>query len=391
MHRIPLLKLERNVFCAAVWLVALFAFPITSESDEIVPFRSESIRCGNTLFVSGQGSRDAVTGEHSTKIATATRQAMLNVQRVLVGQGYSLTDVVAATVWLTDMGNYSEMNRVYRTFFGDVYPTRTTLGVSGLPGDSMVQVAVVAVKGVKKPIYPAGMGKGSAPYTPGILTEETLYLSGSVGLDPATGTLVEGDITAHVTQTLQNIGQVLEAAEMKFENVVSSYFFFENVDDFGGINETWRSFTRQPRPCRLPVGVSALPLESPLEVTMVASRNDRRPFLGGTPPSDNYSRGLQSGELMYFPGVFQREGSMQEQVDAILDWNGKLLAAADLTLEDVVEVRVYMTDRGDYEAMDKAFERRFHARPPTRATVFVPRLPANSKLMMGWVAVKSDR
>ena len=96
-------------------------------------------------------------------------------------------------------------------------------------------------------------------------------------------------------------------------------------------------------------GLSALPLESPLEVTMVASRNDRRPFLGGTPPSDNYSRGLQSGELMYFPGVFQREGSMQEQVDAILDWNGKLLGAADLTLEDVVEVRVYMTDRGDYE------------------------------------------
>ena len=81
---------------------------------------------------------------------------------------------------------------------------------------------------------------------------------------------------------------------------------------------------------------------------------------------------------------------MQQQVDRIIQWNGAMLKAAGLTLEDVVEVRIYMTDPNDFEAMDQAFAKRFYNRPPTRATVFVSRLPANSKIMMGWVAAKAD-
>ena len=349
-------------------------------------FRSESIRCGDTLFVSGQGSWHPETGRQATDYVEATKNAMTNAKRVLAGQGYRLSDVVTVNVWLIDLGMYTTMNDTYRKFFEEYYPTRTTLGVSGLPGGSKVQVAMVAVKGPKEIIYPQDAEKHNRPYSPGILAGDTLFLSGSVGLDPKTGKLIEGDIAAHVDQTLKNIGRVLEAAEMDFANVVSTYFFFKNVDDFGGINETWRSFTRQPRPCRLPVGVAAVPLDSPLEITMIASRQDRQPFLGGTSPSDNYSRSLRAGNLMYFPGVFQREGSMQQQVDNIIRWNSHMLNAAGLTLEDVVEVRIYMTDPNDYEAMDKAFSQHFYNRPPTRATMFVPRLPANSKIMMGWVA-----
>ena len=359
-------------------------------ASDALAFRSESIRCGNTLFVSGQGSQHPETGAPAGDYAEATKNAMLNAKRVLEGQGYELSDVVAANVWLTDLGMYTTMNDNYRKFFEGNYPARTTLGVSGLPGGSKVQVALVAGKGPKEIVYPAGAEKHNRPYSPGVLTSDTLYLSGSVGLDPETGKLVEGDIATHVDRTLKNIGGVLEAAGMEFTNVVSTYFFLKNVDDFGGINETWRSFTRQPRPCRLPVGVAAVPLDSPVEVTMIASRQDRQPFLGGTPPSDNYSRSLRVGNLMYFPGVFQREGSMQQQLDTIIQWNSHMLKAAGLTLEDVVEVRIYMTDPKDYDAMDKAFSKRFQSRPPTRATMFVPRLPANSKLMMGWVAAAAD-
>jgi len=379
---------SRRLLCVAVRVMALSFFLTAHGAAEGLAFRSESIRCGDTLFVSGQGSGHPETGQQSEDYAEATENAMTNARRVLAGQGYQLSDVVAVNVWLTDLGMYAAMNDVYRTLFDNDYPTRTTLGVSGLPGGSKVQVALVAVKGPKEVIYPAGATKSNLPFSPGILAGDTLYLSGSVGLDPETGKLVDGDIAVHVEQTLTNIGGVLEAAQMEFANVVSTYFFLKNVDDFGGINETWRSFTRQPRPCRLPVGVAAIPLDSPVEITMVASRQDRRPFLGGTPPSDNYSRGLQAGNLMYFPGVFQREGTMQQQVDNIVAWNGHMLQAAGMTLEDVVEVRIYMTDPNDYEAMDKAFSNRFYSRPPTRATVFVPRLPANSKIMMGWVAAK---
>lgn len=354
------------------------------------PFRSESIRCGDTLFVAGQSSGDAQTGQSAEDYATATANAMTNLSRVLAGQGYHLSDVVAVNVWLTDLGKYTEMNEVYRSFFKDGYPTRTTIGVSGLPGGSKVQVAAVAFKGSKQVIYAKGVEKNNSPYSPGILAGDTLYLSGSVGLDAQTGKLVKGEIGAHVEQTLKNIGGILQAAEMEFADVVSTYFFLKSVDDFGGINQPWQAFTQQPRPCRLPVSVTAIPLDSPVEVTMIASRQELRPFLGGRPSSDNYSRSLQAGNFMYFPGVFQREGTMQQQVDRIIQWNGAMLKAAGLTLEDVVEVRIYMTDPNDFEAMDEAFAKRFYNRPPTRATVFVSRLPANSKIMMGWVAAKAD-
>ena len=386
MKTLQLNHISRRLLCAVMCISALSLAVTTRVTADGQAFRSESIRCGDTLFVSGQGSQHPDTGQQAEDYAAATMNAMTNAKRVLEGQGFRLSDVVAVNVWLTDLGMYTAMNDVYRTFFKDDYPTRTTLGVSGLPGESKVQVAMVAVKGPQEVIYPEGAEKSGLPFSPGILAGDTLYLSGSVGLDPETGKLVDGDIAVHVEQTLKNIGGVLEAADLGFENVVSTYFFFKNVDDFSGINETWRSFTRQPRPCRLPVGVAAVPLDSPLEITMIASRKDRQPFLGGTPPSDNYSRSLQAGNLMFFPGVFQREGTIGQQMDTIIDWNSHMLKAAGMTLEDVVEVRVYMTDPNDYEAMDTAFSNRFYNRPPTRATVFVPRLPANSKIMMGWVA-----
>lgn len=379
----------------ATLLLTLLTALVVSSKVRAAPdheaFRSESIRVGDTLFVSGQGSRDPKTGQQPESMAVATRHAMENARRVLAGQGFELSDVVAVNVWLEDLGEYAEMNGVYRSFFEGDYPTRTTLGVAALPGGSKFQVAMVAYRGAKKVIYPGGATKGNLPFSPGILAGDTLYLSGNVGLDSATGKLVEGDIAVHVTQTLKRIGGILEAADMDFTNVVSTYFFLKNVDDFSGINQPWQSFTKQPRPARLPVGVAAIPLDSPVEITMIASRGRRQPYLGkDQPASDNYSRGLHSGNLMYLGGTFQREGTMENQVDKLVDWNGRILAAAGLTLEDVVEVRVYLTNVKDYDAMDRAYRKHFYGRPPTRATVFVPRLPAKSKIMMGLVAAKRD-
>ena len=274
---------QLKTWIAAAWLAGMFQLPATFQAAEKTPFRSEAIRCGNTLFVSGQGSRQPDSGLAAPNYAEATRNAMSNVGRVLAEQDYDFSDVVAANVWLADLGKYSEMNEVYRTFFNNAYPTRTTLGVSALPGGSKVQVAVVAVKGPKHIVYPEGSQPSNLPFSPGILTGKTLYLSGSVGLDPATGRLVEGEIADHVEQTFKNLNGVLKAVDMNFENVVSAYFFFQNVRDFGGINETWQAFTSQPRPCRLPVGVAAIPLNSPVEITMIASRDS--PFWAARPPA----------------------------------------------------------------------------------------------------------
>ena len=130
-------------------LAALLTLATTHTIRAHDAFRSESIRVGDTLFVSGQGSTDPATGKQPESMAAATRQAMENAGRVLENAGFDFSDVVAVNVWLDDLGAYAEMNGVYRSFFDGDYPTRTTLGVSGFPDGSRFQVAMVAYSGGK--------------------------------------------------------------------------------------------------------------------------------------------------------------------------------------------------------------------------------------------------
>ena len=354
------------------------------------PLLQQTIRVGDTLYLSGQAGRNPVSGKHPTEMGAATRQAMLNLKHGLAAEGFKFSDVVSAQVWLTDLGKYQEMNSAYRSFFKQRFPTRTTLGVAALPGGSVVQIAMVAVKGPKKVIFPKGAKKTGLPFSPGILAGDTLYLSGHVGIDPRTGKLIEGDIGVHVNQTIKNIEGVLKAAGMDLSHVVSAYLYMENVDDFGAASKAYVSmFTQEPRPARLPMGVAALPLDSPVEITMIASRKSRRAVLGkDQPPSGNYSRGLLSGNVMHLAGVFQRKGTMQDQVGVCVNWLEAVLKAGGMSLSDVVEVQIYLSDIKNYAAMTEAYKQHFPNNPPTLAVIAVPRLPANSKIMLGLVAAK---
>ena len=352
------------------------------------PLFQETVRRGDTLYVSAQGSRNPDTGEHPAGVGAATIQAMRNLESELDRADFNLSDVVAAQVWLTDLGMYQEMNNAYRAFFKQQYPTRTTLGVTALPDGSKVQIAMVAVKGPKRVIRAEGAGASNLPFSPGILAGDTLYLSGHVGINPESGKLVEGAIGDHVVQTLKNIEEILKAADMDLSHVVSAYLYMKNVEDFGAASKAYLTMiTQEPRPARLPMGVAALPLDSPVEITMIASRKPRRAIVGeGQPPSGSYSRGLMTNNVIHLAGVFRREGTMQRQVDEAVEWLAAILKAGDMQLQDVVEVRVYLSDIRDYAALTEACRQHFAAGSPTLAVIAVPRLPANSRIMLGLVA-----
>ena len=325
-------------------------------------------------------------------MGAATTQAMRNLERELDRAGFNFSDVVVAQVWLTDLGKYHEMNNAYRGFFKQRFPTRTTLGVAALPDGSMVQIAMVAVKGPKRVIFPEGAGESNLPFSPGILAGDTLYLSGHVGINPETGKLVEGDIGAHVIQTLKNIQKVLHAADMELTDVVSAYLYMKNVDDFGAASNAYLTMiTKKPRPARLPMGVAALPLDSPVEITMIASRKPRRGLFGeGQSQSGSYSRGLLNDNVMHLAGKFSREGTMQRQVDDSVEWLAAILKAGDMGLKDVVEVRVYLSDIRNYAAMTEACRQHFADSRPTLAVIAVPGMPAKSHMMMGLVAARDS-
>ena len=123
--------------------------PVTSNDlpAPVGPY-SPGMRAGNLIFVSGQAGRDPNTGLLPSGIEAQTEQALRNVSAILTAAGSSLTHVIRCGVFLIDMAEFPRMNAVYSRMFGDHRPARTTVQVSGLPGEGLVveidAVAVVA-------------------------------------------------------------------------------------------------------------------------------------------------------------------------------------------------------------------------------------------------------
>jgi 2-iminobutanoate/2-iminopropanoate deaminase len=107
-----------------------------------------AVRSGNLLFVSGQIAIDPATGILvKENIEAETRQVLTNLDRVLKASGYDSSNVVSATVYLKNMGDYAAMNGIYGKFFPEgKYPARAAIQVAALPKDANIEIAVIACK-----------------------------------------------------------------------------------------------------------------------------------------------------------------------------------------------------------------------------------------------------
>jgi 2-iminobutanoate/2-iminopropanoate deaminase len=101
---------------------------------------------GNLVFVSGQAGRDPATGQLAgADVEAQTEQILRNIQAILEAAGSGLQHVLRCGVFLVDMREFSRMNDVYARAFGTHRPARTTVEVSGLPGDGLrVEIDAVA-------------------------------------------------------------------------------------------------------------------------------------------------------------------------------------------------------------------------------------------------------
>ncbi len=107
---------------------------------------SQATSCGHFVFCSGQIPVDPATGELVPGDITAqTRQVLINLQNVLAAAGCTLDNVMKTTVFLTDLGNFAAMNAVYAEFFASAPPARSTIQVSALPKNAMVEIEAFAI------------------------------------------------------------------------------------------------------------------------------------------------------------------------------------------------------------------------------------------------------
>ena len=107
---------------------------------------SQAVKAGSLLFVSGQIPVDPATGEivEATIQAQAT-QSLTNLKHIVEQAGGTLDNVVKTTVFLKNMDDFAEMNRVYKGFFATDCPARSAVQVAKLPKDVMVEIEAIAV------------------------------------------------------------------------------------------------------------------------------------------------------------------------------------------------------------------------------------------------------
>lgn len=109
------------------------------------------------------------------------------------------------------------------------------------------------------------------PYSQGVKSGNFIFLSGQIGLAPATAKLVDGGVEAQTKQIFKNIKEVLNEAGAGLPNIVKATLFLKNMGDFKKVNEIYARHFEKPYPARSAVAVKELPLSADIEIEVIAS------------------------------------------------------------------------------------------------------------------------
>jgi len=118
--------------------------------------------------------------------------------------------------------------------------------------------------------------KAIGPYSQAVRRGTTIYTSGQIPLDPATGKLAEGDFEVRARRVFKNLEAVLTAAGAGFEDVVKATVYLLDLADFQALNAIYAEYFGSHKPARSTVGVAQLPMNAPLEIDLVAELKDKR-------------------------------------------------------------------------------------------------------------------
>ncbi|MNQ52674.1 Enamine/imine deaminase [compost metagenome] len=124
---------------------------------------------------------------------------------------------------------------------------------------------------MKKIIFTEKAPAPIGPYNQAVLSGNTLYASGQIAINPASGELITENINDETKQVMENIAAILEAANMTFENVVKATIFIMDMNNFSAINTIYGSyFNEKTAPARETVQVACLPKNVNVEISIIA-------------------------------------------------------------------------------------------------------------------------
>ena len=125
---------------------------------------------------------------------------------------------------------------------------------------------------MKKVIYTKNAPEAVGPYSQAILSNNTLYTSGQIAINPISGDLIMDSITNETHQVMKNLQAVLEAAEMSFSHVLKCTIFLKDMNQYADINSVYTEYFDENPPAREAVQVSVLPKNVNVEISLIAHK-----------------------------------------------------------------------------------------------------------------------
>ena len=141
----------------------------------------------------------------------------------------------------------------------------------------LTKIALFAQSPEKQVIFSDKAPKAIGPYSQGILAGNTLYLSGQIAINPGTGKIDTTSFESEIRQVLLNLGEVLKAAGMSYENVVKTTIYTTDLKNFKTINTIYGEYFKANQPARETVQVVALPGKAHVEISGIAVKKSSPP------------------------------------------------------------------------------------------------------------------
>ena len=146
-------RFSSTAFCVAILVLLCLPFAELGYAQqkkviaggEGLPF-SDGIVAGKTLYISGQQGTDQHGKLRAGGTGQQTQATLENIARIVKQAGFELKDIVAVNVYLADINDFAEMNKVYKSFLPDPKPTRTTVQAAGLVNHAKIEISAIAVK-----------------------------------------------------------------------------------------------------------------------------------------------------------------------------------------------------------------------------------------------------
>ncbi|PTQ81406.1 reactive intermediate/imine deaminase [Trichococcus patagoniensis] len=360
-------------------------------------------------------------------------QCMKNIKAIVESVDHVMDDVVAVTIFLKNSADMDAVDEVCTSFFPNVLPARTTVAVSALPMDALVQIEALVSHGEGTiPNAPqAGdlikvtNNTSNAPRSPlsaqSVAFSHYNHLSAQLPLDPQSGSVVAGGVKEQAGQCLKNIKAILESIDVPFDDIVKINIFLKDLSDMEAVNEVYTTFFPDSAiaravayvPARTIVAASGLPLDALVQIEAVVSHGD------GTPPqavedrhgliiearnTENAPKNALSTQTVAFSHYNHLSaqlpldpqsgklvvGGVKEQAEQCLKNIKAIVESIDHAMDDVVKVTVLLKNYADMAAVDEVYTTFFPSGIPARTTVAVAALPMDALVQIDAVVSNAE-